>query len=193
MAETSSNRGVSEARHLRVSDGCFDIREHAELCEDHRSRGVAVERLDLAVHQTEDVTARRVHPLARWWKDPHWRRKGSLMRALEGELHDDDIPDAEEPVQLAMHVREGLRIDLDRLADAGGAVGPAVRDADRHVGKRSVGREAANPTLDVHLLSQFVRPANDLLVVHGIDLSVRFIETLARSLRSRAPRAGMRR
>src|SRR6185436_11414235 len=50
-------------------------------------------------------------------------------------------------------------------AYAGGSVGPAVRDADRHVGKRPVGREAANPTLDVHLLSQFVRPANDLLVV----------------------------
>src|SRR5229473_870025 len=70
MAETSSNRGVSEACHLRVSDGCFDIREHAELREDHGSRGVAVERLDLAIHETEDVTARRVHPLARWRKDP---------------------------------------------------------------------------------------------------------------------------
>src|SRR6266478_8468614 len=86
MAETSSNRGVSEARHLRVSDGCFDIREHAELREDHRSRGVAVERLDLAVHDTEDVTARRVHPLARWRKDPHRRRQGPFVRTLEAEL-----------------------------------------------------------------------------------------------------------
>src|SRR5260221_177337 len=49
----------SEACHLRVSDGCFDIREHAELREDHRSRGVAVDRLDLAVHETEGVTVRR--------------------------------------------------------------------------------------------------------------------------------------
>src|SRR4029077_12750364 len=65
----------------------------------------------------------------------HRRRKGPLVRALEGELHDDDIPDAEEAVQLTMHVRERLRIDLDRLAYAGGAVGPAVGDADRHVGK----------------------------------------------------------
>src|SRR5712675_3561704 len=105
MVETSSNRGAS---HLRVSDGCFDIREHAELREDHRSRGVAVERLDLAVHETEDVTDRRVHPLARWWKNPHRRRQGPLVRTLEGELHDDDVADAEKPVQLAMHVRKRL-------------------------------------------------------------------------------------
>jgi hypothetical protein len=39
------------------------------------------------------------------------------VRALEGELHDDGVADAEEPVQLAMHVRERLRVDLDRLAD----------------------------------------------------------------------------
>src|SRR5260221_2963176 len=182
MAETSSNRGVSEARHLRVSDGCFDIREHAELREDHRSRGVAVERLDLAVHETEDVTARRVHPLARWRKDPHRRRQGPLVRTLEIELHDDDITDAEKPVQLAMHVRKRLRIDLDRLAQAGGAVGPAVRDADRHVGKRPVRREALNPTLDVHLSGQFVRSANDLLVVHGKALSVQSVETSVGSM-----------
>src|SRR6185436_475558 len=123
-----------------------------------------------------------------WWKDAHRRRKGPLMRALEGELHDDDIPDAEEPVQLAMHVRKRLRIDLDRLAYAGGAVGSAVRDADRHVGKRSVGREAVNPTFDVHLLGQFVRPANDLLVVHGIDLSVRSVETSVAQVASSARR-----
>src|SRR5579862_3165263 len=93
---------LSEAGHLRVSDGCFDIREHAELREDHRSRGVAVERLDLAVHETEDVTARRVHPLARWRKDPHRRWQRPLVRTLKGEFHDDDIADAEKPVQLAM-------------------------------------------------------------------------------------------
>src|ERR1700676_4966853 len=110
MAETSSNRGVSEACYLRVSDGSFDIREHAELREDHRSRGVAVERPDLAVHETEDVTARRVHPLARWRKDPHRRRQRPFVRTLEGELHDDDIADAKNPVQLAMHVRKRLRI-----------------------------------------------------------------------------------
>jgi hypothetical protein len=89
------------------------------------------------------------------------------MRALEGELHDNDVVDAEKPVELAMHVRKRLRIDLDRLAQAGGAVRPAVRYADRHVGKRPVGREAVNPTLDVHLFGQFVRSANDLLVAHG--------------------------
>src|SRR5260370_20347861 len=99
-----------------VRDRCLDVREHAELREDQRSRRVAVERLDLAVHQTEDITARRIHPLARWWNDAHRRRKGPLMRALEGELHDDDVADAEEAVQLTMHVRERLRIDLDRLA-----------------------------------------------------------------------------
>src|SRR5260221_10390630 len=142
------------------------IFESTELREDHRSRGVAVERLDLAVHETEDVTARRVHPLARWRNDPHRRRQGPLVRTLEGELNDDDVADAEKPVQLAMHVRERLRIDLDRLAEAGGAVGPAVRDADRHVGKRPVRREALSPALDVHLLSQLVRRANDLFVVH---------------------------
>src|SRR5258708_996674 len=91
MAETSSNRGVSEARHLRVSDGCFDIREHAELREDHRSRGVAVERLDLAIHETEDVTARRVHPLARWRKDPLSRLFGEPALACavddDGDAH----------------------------------------------------------------------------------------------------------
>src|SRR5215470_2639046 len=64
---------------LRASDRCLDVREHAELREHHRSRGVAVERLDLAVHETEDVTARRVHPLAGWWKDPYRRRKGPLV------------------------------------------------------------------------------------------------------------------
>src|SRR5246127_2675371 len=164
---------VSEACHLRASDGCIDIREHAELREDHRSRGVTVERLDLAVHETEDVTARRVHPLARWRKNSHRRRQGPLVCTLEGELHNDDVADAEEPVQVAMHVRKRLRIDLDRLAQAGGAVGPAVRDADRHVRKRSVGREALNPTLDVHLFGEFVRFANDLLVVHRKVLSVR--------------------
>src|SRR5258706_11513542 len=66
-----------------------------------------------------------------------------------------------------MHVRKRLRIDLDRLAEAGGAVGPAVRDADRHVGERPVRREALSPALDVHLLSQLVRRANDLFVVNG--------------------------
>src|SRR5579864_2759432 len=125
MAEISSSRGVFAARRLRASDGRFDIREHAELREDHRSRRVAVERLDLAVHETEDVTARRVHPLARWGKYPHRRRQGSLLRTLEGEFHDDDVADAEKPVQLAMHVRKRLRKNLDRLAQAGGAVGPA--------------------------------------------------------------------
>jgi len=166
MAETSSSRGVSAARRLRASDGRFDIREHAELREDHRSRGVAVERLDLAVHETEDVTARRVHPLARWRKDPHRRRQGSLVRTLEGEFDDDDIADVENPVQLAMHVRKRRRIDLDRLAEAGGAVGPAVGNADLVVGKRPVGREGLNPTLDVHFFGHLVRFANDLFVVH---------------------------
>src|SRR6266852_102617 len=90
-------------------------------CADHRSRGVAVERLDLAIHETEDVTARRVHPLARWRKDSHRRRQRPLVRTLEGELHDDGVADAEKPIQLAMHVRKRLRIDLDRLAQAGGA------------------------------------------------------------------------
>jgi hypothetical protein len=44
-----------------------------------------------------------------------------------------------------MHVRRRLRIDLNRLAHAGGAIGPAVGDADRHAGKRFVGGEALNP------------------------------------------------
>src|SRR6201993_2844128 len=104
-----------------MSDGCFDIREHAKLREDHRSRGVAVERLDLTVHETEDVTARRVHSPVRWRKDSHRRRQGSFVRTLEGELHDDDIADAEKTVQLAMHVWKGFRIDLDRVAQTGGA------------------------------------------------------------------------
>src|SRR5712671_727816 len=147
MAEISSNRGLSEACHLRVSDGCLDFREHAELREDHRSRGIAVERLDLAVYETEDVTARRVHPLSRWRKDPHRRRQGPLVCTLKGELHDDDIADAEQPVQLAMHV-----------------------------GKRPVGLEALNPTLDVYLFGHFVRSANDLLVVHGKVPSAQSVE-----------------
>src|ERR1700720_1747428 len=83
-----------------------------------------------------------------------------------------------------MHVRKRLRIDLDRLAEAGGAVGPAVRDADRHVGKRAVGREAVNPTLDVHLLGPFVPSANDLLVGHRKVLSVRSVETSTSALSS---------
>lgn len=66
-----SEGAVSKRRHLRASDGCFEVRKHAELREDHSSRGVAVERLDLAVHEPEDITARRVHPLARWRKDPN--------------------------------------------------------------------------------------------------------------------------
>src|SRR6266852_5929896 len=89
-------------------------------CADHRSRGVAVERLDLAVHEAEHVTARRVHPLARWRKDPHRRRQRPLVRTLEGELYDDGIADAEKPEQLSMHVRKCLRIDFDRLAQTGG-------------------------------------------------------------------------
>src|SRR5580700_4489583 len=125
---STAEGAVSDMCHLRASDGCFDIREHAELREDHRSRGVAVERLDLAVHETEDVTAGRVHPLARWRKDPHRRRQGPFVRTLEGELHNNDVVDTEKPVQLAMHVRKRLRIDLDRLAQAGGAVRPTVRD-----------------------------------------------------------------
>src|SRR6266850_4948498 len=157
----------SGAGGARRGDRCFDVREHAELREDHRARGVAIKRLDLAVHDPEDVTAGRVHPLARCRQDPHRRRKGAPVRALQSELHDHDIADAEEPIQLAMHVRKRLRIDLDRLAEAGGAVGPAVSDADRHVGKRPVRREALSPALDIHLLSQAVRRPNDLFVVHG--------------------------
>src|SRR4029077_485706 len=122
-----------------------------------------------------------------WRKDPHKRRQGSLVRTLERELYHDGVADAEEPVQLAMHVRKRLRIDLDRLAQAGGAVGPSVCDADRHVGKRPVGGEALNPTLDVHLFGHFVRSTNDLLVVHGkapsvyaLDLQVLRIMCLSR-------------
>ncbi len=130
-----------------------------------------------STHETEDVAARRVHPLAGWWKDPHRRRQGTLVRTLEGEFHDDDIVDAENPVQLAMHVRKRLRIDLDRLAEAGGAVGPAVGNADRVVGKRPVGREGLNPTLDVHFFGHLVRFANDLLVVHRKVPSARSVTT----------------
>jgi len=92
------------------------------------------------------------------------------VRALQGELYDDDIADRDEAIELAMHVGERLREDLDGLAYAGGAVGPLVRDADRHIGKRPVGREAGSKTLDVDLLGQLVRCANDLLVVHGRSL-----------------------
>src|SRR5882762_4648594 len=81
-----------------------------------------------------------------------------------------------------MHVRKRLRIDLDRLAQTGGAVRPAVRDADRIVGKGPVGREALNPTLDVHLFGQFVCSANDLLVAHGKVLSVPSVETSVGSM-----------
>src|SRR4029077_3409085 len=114
-----------------------------------------------------------------WRKDPHKRRQGSLVRTLERELYHDGVADAEEPVQLAMHVRKRLRIDLDRLAQAGGAVGPSVCDADRHVGKRPVGGEALDPTLDVHLFGQFVRSANNLVVIHRKVLSLRSLETSA--------------
>src|SRR5438093_10678235 len=47
---TAHPKALYPKRHLRASDCCFDIREQPELREDHRSRGVAVERLDLPVH-----------------------------------------------------------------------------------------------------------------------------------------------
>src|SRR5580704_12325517 len=81
-----------------------------------------------------------------------------------------------------MHVRKRFRVDLDRLAYSGGTVGPAVRDADRHVGKCSIGREALNKTLDVHLFGPFVRSTDDLLVVHREVLSVRSAKPLVISL-----------
>src|SRR6202044_2400799 len=47
---------------LRVgNECCAEVTEHAELGEDDCSFWVAVEALDLAVDQFEDVAARRVH------------------------------------------------------------------------------------------------------------------------------------
>src|SRR5277367_443063 len=40
-----------------------EVADHAELGEDDRAFGVAVEAFDLAAGQLEDVAARRVHPL----------------------------------------------------------------------------------------------------------------------------------
>src|SRR5258708_23630824 len=85
-----------------------------------------------------------------------------------------------------------LRIYLDRLAEACGAVGPAVGNADRVVGKRPVGREGLNPTLDVHFFGHLVRSANDLLVVHRKVPSVRSVatSTCVWSIASALPRVG---
>jgi len=160
-----------------VIDRSFDIREHAELREDHRSRGVAIERSDFTVHETEDVTARRVHPLARSRDNPHRRGQGALMRTLEGKFHDDDVIDVENPVKLAMHVWKCFRIDFDRFAQAGRALGSAVSNTNRHVGERPVGREVVDETFDVHLFCHFVCSPNDLLVVHKEVFSVRYFES----------------
>src|SRR5712671_7158344 len=88
-----------------------------------------------------------------------------------------------------MHVWKRLRIDLDRLPQAGGAVGPTVRDADRRVGKRPVGSEGVNPTFDVHLFCQVVCSANDLFVVHRkAPFSIGSVETPTSDLSSMHPR-----
>src|SRR5882724_8597397 len=88
-----------------------------------------------------------------------------------------------------MHVWKRFRIDLDRLPQAGGAVGPAVRDADRRVGKRPVGSEGVNPTFDVHLFCQFVCSANDLFVVHRkAPFSIGSVEIPTSDLSSMHPR-----
>ena len=54
---------VIQARRSVLERGA-EVTDHAELGEDDRSFGVAVEALDLAVGQFEDVAARGVHPLA---------------------------------------------------------------------------------------------------------------------------------
>src|SRR5260370_22060426 len=88
-----------------------------------------------------------------------------------------------------MHVWKRFRRDIVRLPRGGGAVGPAVRDADRRVGKRPVGSEGVNPTFDVHLFCQFVCSANDLFVVHRkAPFSIGSVETLTSDLSSMHPR-----
>src|ERR1700757_2851875 len=63
-----------------------EVTDHAELGEDGRPFAVAVEAIDLAVDQYEDVAARRVHPLAgrrqRPGGEPQRAEVGSLQRQL---------------------------------------------------------------------------------------------------------------
>src|SRR6185295_12409202 len=123
-----------------------------------------------AVHEAKDVAAGCVHPLAGWRDDPRRHLKRPLVRALQRQFHYDDIANGKEAVELSMHVRERLRVDLDGLPEPGRAVRPTVRDADGHVGEGPVCCERRDPSGNVHVLRHLVRLANDLLVAH-VDVS----------------------
>ena len=70
-AARDARRGARAQACRSVLKRGFEVAEHAELGEDDRALGVAVEPLDLAVvGQLEDVAARCVHHLAGRRQDP---------------------------------------------------------------------------------------------------------------------------
>ncbi len=114
------------------------------------SRGVAVERL------ISPVTRRKTSQHGASIRCPLAKRFPRRVLGVYpcgypgGKLHDDDIADAEKLAGRDAYPETPLH-NLDRLAQASGAVGLRYVTPIDYVGKRPVGREALNPTLDVHL------------------------------------------
>jgi hypothetical protein len=63
-----------------------EVAEHAELGEDDRAFGVAVEPHDPAVDQLEDVAARCVRPLAGRRQRPGGQVQRAEVRSLQSQL-----------------------------------------------------------------------------------------------------------
>jgi hypothetical protein len=92
------------------------VAKDAELREHDRAGRIAVESLDLSVRKFENIATRRVHALAGRRDYSDGKFEGPEVRALESELHDDNVTGLVELVQLSVHVGESSAIDLDGFA-----------------------------------------------------------------------------
>jgi hypothetical protein len=130
-----------------------EVADHAELGEDDRAFWVAVEALDLAVGQLEDVAAGCVHRFAGRRQRPGGQVQRAEMGSLQGRLDHHDVAADVELVQLAVPVRERPRVVFDLFGEFAGA---APGDPDGLIGKGAVVGEGRDPSLEVLVLGDLV-------------------------------------
>src|SRR5580704_19416732 len=81
-----------------------EVRRHAHLLEHDVERGVAVESLDLAIPQVEEVRARNVDLCSCWLDHAGGRFHRAAKGSLNGQLNGDDVAHDIDPVKFAVNV-----------------------------------------------------------------------------------------
>src|SRR5258706_4430099 len=92
----------------RTLYGGSEVRRHAHLLQHDVEGGVAVEPLDLAIPQVEEIRARNVDLCSCWLDHAGGRFHRAAEGSLNGQFNGDDVAHDIDPVKFAVNVGKHL-------------------------------------------------------------------------------------